>query len=103
MIVHISGSQTHNIVFIKDVKKFEKLLATFSSQWSRFNPRSVHVGFVVDKVALGQIFSEYFSSLAYSPTTTFSISSTSIIWSNYNGPYTALGLRDSVSSWPKNK
>jgi hypothetical protein len=24
-------------------------------------PRSVHVGFVVDKVALGQVFSEFFS------------------------------------------
>jgi hypothetical protein len=28
----------------------------------RFEPRSSHVGFVVDKVALGQVFSEYFSS-----------------------------------------
>jgi hypothetical protein len=26
-----------------------------------FDPRSVHVGFVVDKVALGQVFPEYFS------------------------------------------
>jgi hypothetical protein len=25
-----------------------------------FDPRSGHVGFVVDKVALGQVFSEYF-------------------------------------------
>jgi hypothetical protein len=25
-----------------------------------FEPRSGHVGFVVDKVALGQVFSEYF-------------------------------------------
>jgi hypothetical protein len=29
----------------------------------RFDPRSVHVGFVVDKVALGQVFPpEYFGS-----------------------------------------
>jgi hypothetical protein len=28
-----------------------------------FEPRSVLVGFVVDKVALGQVFSEYFSFL----------------------------------------
>jgi hypothetical protein len=26
-----------------------------------FEPKSGHVGFVVDKVALGQVFSEYFS------------------------------------------
>jgi hypothetical protein len=27
----------------------------------RFNPRSGHVGFLVDKVAVGQVFSEDFS------------------------------------------
>jgi hypothetical protein len=95
--------KTHNIFFMKDPEKFEKLAANFSSQWFGFNPRSVHVGFVVDKVALGQIFPEYFISLAYSHTRKFSISSSSIIWSNYNGPYTALVQRDSVSSCPKNK
>jgi hypothetical protein len=30
-------------------------------QWPRFDPKSGHVGFVVDKVALGQVFSQYFS------------------------------------------
>jgi hypothetical protein len=29
---------------------------------ARVRARSVHVGFVVDKVALGQVFSEYFGS-----------------------------------------
>jgi hypothetical protein len=28
--------------------------------WLGFDPRSGHVGFVVDKVALGRVFSEYF-------------------------------------------
>jgi hypothetical protein len=32
----------------------------FSTAEARFESRSGHVGFVVDKVALGQIFSEYF-------------------------------------------
>jgi hypothetical protein len=35
------------------------LVARFSPWRSRFEHRSVHVGFVVDKVALGQVFSEY--------------------------------------------
>jgi hypothetical protein len=30
-------------------------------QWPGFEFESGHVGFVVDKVALGQVFSEYFS------------------------------------------
>jgi hypothetical protein len=29
-------------------------------RWPGFEPSSGHVGFVVDKVALGQVFSEYF-------------------------------------------
>jgi hypothetical protein len=29
--------------------------------WLRFEPGSDHMGFVVDKVALGQVFFEYFS------------------------------------------
>jgi hypothetical protein len=32
-----------------------------SRQWPGFEPRWGRVGFVVDKVALGQVFSEYFS------------------------------------------
>jgi hypothetical protein len=40
-------------------------MAQAVSRWSltakaRVDPESVHVGFVVDKVALGQVFSEYF-------------------------------------------
>jgi hypothetical protein len=40
-------------------------MAQAVSRWlptaaARFDPRSGHVGFVADKVALGQVFSEYF-------------------------------------------
>jgi hypothetical protein len=31
-----------------------------AGRWPRLEPRSSHVGFVVDKVALGHVFSEYF-------------------------------------------
>jgi hypothetical protein len=34
---------------------------SFPSWWLGFDPRSGHVGFVVDKVVLGQVFPEYFS------------------------------------------
>jgi hypothetical protein len=34
--------------------------AGFPPPWPGFDPRSGHVGFVVDKVARGQVFSDYF-------------------------------------------
>jgi hypothetical protein len=37
-----------------------QLVAGFSSRRPRFEPGSAHAGFVVDKVVLGQVFSEYF-------------------------------------------
>jgi hypothetical protein len=37
-----------------------KLVAVFPPRRPRFDPRSFYVGFVVDKVALGKVFSEYF-------------------------------------------
>jgi hypothetical protein len=37
-----------------------RAIAQAVSCWPGFEPRSGHVGFVVDKVALGQDFSEYF-------------------------------------------
>jgi hypothetical protein len=37
-----------------------------------FKPGSTHVGFVVDKVAVGQVFSEYFSFPANPHSTNFS-------------------------------
>jgi hypothetical protein len=39
---------------------FRRLVAGFPSRRTGFEPKSDHVGFVVDKVALGQIISEYF-------------------------------------------
>jgi hypothetical protein len=38
------------------------LVAGFPLWLFRFEPRSGHVGFVVDKVALGQVFSKYLVS-----------------------------------------
>jgi hypothetical protein len=38
----------------------ERLLHNFPPRQPGFEPKSGHVGFVVDKVAVGQIFSEYF-------------------------------------------
>ena len=37
-----------------------QLVAGLSTRRLEFDPRSVHVGFVEDKMALGQVFSKYF-------------------------------------------
>jgi hypothetical protein len=42
------------------VSQLRQLAVDFSSQRSSFNPRAVHVGYVVNKVAFKQVFSEYF-------------------------------------------
>jgi hypothetical protein len=34
-------------------------MASLSLQWPRHVPESLHVGFVMDKVALGQVFSKF--------------------------------------------
>jgi hypothetical protein len=49
-------------------------------------PGSGHVGFVMDKVALGQVFSEYFCFPCQS---SFHQSPPSIIWGWYNRPVLA--------------
>jgi hypothetical protein len=41
--------------------QFRQLIARFSPRRPWFEPRSGHVGFAVNKVALGQVFSEQFS------------------------------------------
>jgi hypothetical protein len=43
-----------------DVPWLRSLVAGLSSRRPGFAPWSIHVGFVVDKVALGQVFSEFF-------------------------------------------
>jgi hypothetical protein len=45
----------------EDLPYPRRLVAGFPMRRSGFEPRSGHVGFVVDKVALGQVFSKYFS------------------------------------------
>jgi hypothetical protein len=40
--------------------QLKRLVAGFSTRRPGFKSGSIHVGFVVDKVALGQVFSEYF-------------------------------------------
>jgi hypothetical protein len=42
------------------VPKLRRLVASFPQRRIVFEPKSGHVGFVVDKVALGHVFSEYF-------------------------------------------
>jgi hypothetical protein len=42
------------------VPEIRRLLSGFPPRLSGFDPGSSHVGFVVDKVALGPVFSEYF-------------------------------------------
>jgi hypothetical protein len=38
------------------VQWLRQLVASLSPRWPAFDPGSVHVGFVVDKVALGSVF-----------------------------------------------
>jgi len=42
------------------VSQLRQLSVDFSSQRPRFNPRAVQVGYMVNKVAFKQVFSEYF-------------------------------------------
>jgi hypothetical protein len=42
---------------MKAVPWFRRLVAGLSPRRSGFAPRSIHVGFVVDKVTLGRVFS----------------------------------------------
>jgi hypothetical protein len=51
-------------VFIFEaVLEHRRLAAALSQRRLRFDSRRVRTGFVVDKVALGQVFSEHFSFL----------------------------------------
>jgi hypothetical protein len=51
------------------VKRFRRLVASLSPRRPGFDPRSVHVGFVVEKVALGQVFPRLlqFSPVSFIP------------------------------------
>jgi hypothetical protein len=50
----------------KAAPKLRRLVASFPPRRLGFAPRSGQVGFMVDKVALGQVFSEYFGLLCQS-------------------------------------
>jgi hypothetical protein len=56
----------------------------FTPRWPGFEAGSGQVGFVVDKVALGQVFSEYFGSPANLDSTKFPI--LTITRGRYNRP-----------------
>jgi hypothetical protein len=47
-------------VIVKAVPELRRLVSGFPQRQPGLEPGSGHVGFVVDKVALGQVFSEYF-------------------------------------------
>jgi hypothetical protein len=51
------------MLWMMAVPYFRRLVACFLPQRLVFKPRSGHVRFVVDKLALGQVFYEY----VYSP------------------------------------
>jgi hypothetical protein len=44
-----------NMIFQKAVAWFRRIVTTLSLRRSRFNPGPVHVRFVVDELALGQV------------------------------------------------
>jgi hypothetical protein len=55
-----SEKRTCVLVHCKALPWLKLLVASFPLRWLRLEPRSYHVGFVVDKGAQGHIFSEYF-------------------------------------------
>jgi hypothetical protein len=55
--------QVHSLLTQWNKPCFRRLVSRFSPRWPGFNLRSVYVGFVVDRVVLGQDLSEYFGFL----------------------------------------
>jgi hypothetical protein len=49
----------HGSLYVGSVPLLRRLVAVFPRWRPGLQPRSEHVGFVVDKSALGQVFSEY--------------------------------------------
>jgi hypothetical protein len=83
-----------------------RLVAGFPPLRPGFKARSGYVGFVVDKAALGQVFSEYFGMLGISsvpPIALQSLSSSRIIRGWDNRPLVASKILDSVELHPKKK
>jgi hypothetical protein len=59
-VCHNMTSLRKGTKYSKAVPELKRLVAGFPPRWPGFESRSGHVGFVVDKVALRQVFSEYF-------------------------------------------
>jgi hypothetical protein len=71
----------------------KRLVAGFPPRRPGFDPGSSQVGFVVDKVALGQVFSEYFSFLCQS----------SFHQLLHNHPHLSSGAGTIGQKWPQYK
>jgi hypothetical protein len=56
----LSSSGFFKRIVVLAVSQFRRLVAGFPQRRPVFEPKSGHVGFVGDKVALGQVCSEYF-------------------------------------------
>jgi hypothetical protein len=59
-IFHKMNATGHYLILCAAAPQLKGLVAGFPQRRPGFNPRSGKVGFVVDKVALRQVFSEYF-------------------------------------------
>jgi hypothetical protein len=58
--IEFLGSTFTSYLARKGHAYLRQLVAGFPQRWPGFDPRSSNVGFVVNKVALGQVFSKYF-------------------------------------------
>jgi hypothetical protein len=83
--------------------KLKRLVAGFPPRRPGFEPGSGHVRFVVHKVALGQVFSEYFGFPCQSSFhQLLQKSPSSIIWGWYNRPEVA-AVPSGLSPTPRKK
>jgi hypothetical protein len=60
MELPIRYEDAESIISIQENELLRRLVAGFPPRWPGFDSKSGHVRFVVDKVALGKIFLEYF-------------------------------------------
>jgi hypothetical protein len=60
LAINSKGIIQFQVEMKKAVPSLKRLVAGFPPWQPRFDPRSGQVGLVVDKVALGQVFSKYF-------------------------------------------
>jgi hypothetical protein len=60
IILKVGGPYLQQTITIKIALLHSRCTLRFSLRLPGFQPRSGHMGFVVDKAALGQVFSDYF-------------------------------------------